>query len=88
MSDLLKAIRENPEFRAVMEEALRQRPIVPAFSICKTKDEQDMVVENIKYFTAMKQGWDALFQHLTGRSPNNVKEISNGRARAVTEPNA
>ena len=71
MTDLLKAIRENPEFRAAMEEALKHRPVIPAFSICKTKDEQDMVVENIKYYTAMRQGWDGLYLYLTGRSPSN-----------------
>lgn len=90
MNDLLKSIRENKEFQAVMEEALKMRPVIPAFSICRTKDEQDMVVENIKFYTAMRQGFDALHQYLTGRNPNvsNVKEISNGRARADSEPSA
>ena len=69
MNDLLKAVRENKEFQAVMEEALKFRPVIPAFSICRTKDEQDMVVENIKFYTAMKQGWEGLYQYLTGKKP-------------------
>lgn len=88
MTDLLKAMRENPEFKAVLEEALRIRPIVPAFNIMKTESEQYMVVENIKYYTAMKQGFDLLYQYLTGRSLNivNLKEISNGRSNADGKP--
>jgi hypothetical protein len=84
MNDLLRAVRENPEFKQVMEDSLKMRPVIPAFSICKTKDEQDMVVENLKYFTAMRQGFDNLHQYLTGKNPNvsNVKEIKDGRAKA------
>lgn len=68
MSDLLKAVRQNEEFKAVMKDATKRRPIVPVFSICQTKDEQDMVVESIKYYTAMQKGFDLLYQHLTGES--------------------
>lgn len=84
MNDLLKSYQGNAEFRQILEEALRIRPVIPAFSICKTKDEQDMVVENIKFYTAMRQGFDLLHQYLTGKSPNlsNVKEFSNGRTSA------
>ena len=82
MNELLKALRENPEFKAVMEDLTKHRPIVPAFSICRTKDEQDMVIENIKFYTALKQGWDSLFTLLTGRGPTNVQEIQHGRAKA------
>lgn len=84
MNELLKAQRDSPEFKAVMEDAWKQRPVIPAFSICRTKDEQDMVVENIKYYTAMRQGFDLLYQYLTGKNPNmlNVKELPHGRAKA------
>ena len=67
MSDLHRSLKENPEFKAVMVEMLRFRPIVPAFSICKTKDEQEMVVESIKYYTALRNGFDLLHQLLTGK---------------------
>lgn len=69
MSDLLDAIRRDKNFKAVMEEALRKRPIVPDFALCKSKDEQEMVIENLKFHTAMKQGWDLLFTYLTGNKP-------------------
>lgn len=69
MSDLLDAVRKDENFRAVMIEAKSRRPVVPEFRICKTKDEQDMVVESIKYSTAMRQGWDLLYTQLTGNKP-------------------
>jgi len=69
MSDLLEALRKNREFTAVLDEALKRRPVIPAFSICETKDQQEMVVEHIKYHTAMRNGFDLLWQHLSGRAP-------------------
>lgn len=81
MTDLLNALRKNPEFAAVLKDALKHRPIVPQFTICKTKDEQDMIVETIKYYTALRNGWDALYQYLTGENPNiaSLKEIQGGK---------
>lgn len=69
MSDLLNELRKNPEFQAVLDDALKHRPVIPAFVICGTKDEQDMVIEQIKYHTARRNGFDFLYQHLTGRKP-------------------
>jgi hypothetical protein len=69
-TDLLKQEREREEFKQIMKEAERLRPVIPAFSLCKTKDEQDMMIEAIKYHTSMRSGFDLLFQHLAGRSPN------------------
>lgn len=52
-----------------MEDVVKSRPVVPEFRITKTHEEQYMVVENIKNFTAMRQGFDLLFTKLTGRKP-------------------
>jgi hypothetical protein len=69
MSDLLNEVRKSPEFQAVMDEALKHRPVVPAFVICDTKDAQEMVIENIKFQTARQNGFDFLYQFLVGRKP-------------------
>lgn len=69
MSDLLDAVRKDENFKAVMKEAAKIRPLVPEFSICKTKDEQEMVVEAIKFNTALRRGYDLLFTYLTGNKP-------------------
>ena len=50
-----------------MEEMWKTRPIVPAFKIAKTKDEMELIVENIKYQSALRDGFDLLFARLTGR---------------------
>ena len=67
MSDLLKSLQKNEEFKAVMEEMLKHRPIVTAFSICRTKDEQEQNIEAIKYYTALRNGFDLLYHVLTGK---------------------
>lgn len=69
MSDILNEVRKSPEFRAAMEESLKHRPVIPAFVICDTKDEQEMVVEKIKFHTARQNGFDFLYQYLVGRKP-------------------
>lgn len=67
--DLLTELRARGEFAAVMTDLLEHRPAVPAFALAKTHEEQYMIVERIKYHTAMQQGFDLLYQHLTGRKP-------------------
>jgi hypothetical protein len=69
LNDLLAELRKNPEFSAVLEDALKHRPVIPAFVLYDTKDEQEMVVEKIKYHTALRNGFDSLYQYLTGRKP-------------------
>lgn len=69
MTDLLEAIRKDEKFRAVMKEALSKRPVVPDFSLARTKDEQEMIIENLKFATALKQGFDVLYVYLTGNKP-------------------
>ena len=66
-NQLLEAERGRKEFQAVMEEMWKTRPIVPAFKIAKTKDELELIVENIKYQSALRDGFDLLFARLTGR---------------------
>jgi hypothetical protein len=67
MSDpILEAFRGNPEFVALMKSMVVHRPVIPAFSLAKTESEQYMVVEAIKFNTARRQGFDALYLHLTG----------------------
>lgn len=66
MSDLLTHLRGQPEFVAVLKDMQKHRPVIPAFSLAKTADEQYMVIEAIKYNTALRQGFDILYQRLTG----------------------
>jgi len=69
MSDLLDGLRKNPEFNAVLKDALKHRPVIPAFVISDTQEQQYMVIERIKANTMMRQGFDLLYQYLTGRKP-------------------
>jgi hypothetical protein len=69
MNELLEAIRKNPEFTAVLRESLKHRPVIPAFVISETQEQQYMVIENIKNYTMMQRGFDQLYQYLTGRKP-------------------
>jgi ribosomal protein L39E len=66
VDDLIKTFRSNPEFVQMMKAMQKNRPVIPAFSLAQTADEQYMIVERIKYATAMRQGFDILYQHLTG----------------------
>lgn len=69
MSDFLEALKSDGNYIAALKEAAAIRPVVPEFSIARTADEQYMIVERIKNATAMRQGFDLLYQHLTGRKP-------------------
>lgn len=69
MSDLLNELRKNPEFQAVLDDAIKTRPVIPAFVLADNKDDQEMVIEKIKFHTAMRQGFDVLYQYLAGRKP-------------------
>lgn len=69
MSDLLKQLRESPEFMAVMEEMLKFRPVVPDYTPQATMDETDNVIERVKYHSAQRAGFDLLYRNLTGNLP-------------------
>lgn len=64
---LLIALRDVPEFRAVMNSMLLHRPIVPAYRPQATADAQQMHVEDIKFQSAKQEGFDLLFLALTGK---------------------
>jgi hypothetical protein len=66
MDKLLEAFRGNAEFVALMKSMVVHRPVIPAFSLAPTKDEQEQIIEALKFNTARRQGFDALFQRLTG----------------------
>ena len=69
MSDLLNDLRTKPEFLAALKDSLKHRPVIPAFVISDTQEQQYMVVEHIKQHTMMQQGFDLLYQYLAGRKP-------------------
>lgn len=69
MSDILNEIRKSQTFQAALEDALKHRPVIPAFVLADNKDDQEMVIEKIKFHTAMRQGFDVLYQYLAGRKP-------------------
>lgn len=60
MKDLIAKLRESPEFQMIMEELSKQRPIIPVWKPGVPEDDW-------KHHSSMQQGWDKLFQALTGR---------------------
>jgi hypothetical protein len=56
-----------PEFQAVIEEAKKHRPIVPEFKIQKTRDDQEQLLDQIKFQTGRKEGFDFLLRLLTNQ---------------------
>lgn len=69
MKELLRALQENPDFQTVMDFALSYRPVIPEYKPGETIDETANVMERIKFYSAQRQGFDALFQMLSGRKP-------------------
>jgi hypothetical protein len=69
MKELLTQLREQPEFRQIMDGIKEGRPIVPEYQPCKTMDETAFLVEKIKFESARRTGWDLLYQALTGQRP-------------------
>ncbi len=67
--EFLNALREDPKFQAVMAEVNRLRPIVPVYLPKGTKEETDVIVEQIKFTYGEQRGFDLLFNLLTGFSP-------------------
>ena len=65
--DLLKKLNAMPEFQAVMAESKQHRPIVPEFKILKTRDEQEHLLDQIKFQTGRRDGFDFLFRLLTNQ---------------------
>ena len=69
MNELLKQLRESQEFMAVMDEMLKNRPVVPDYSPQSTMDETANVLERVKYYSAQRAGFDILYRNLTGNLP-------------------
>lgn len=69
MNDLLKALRESREFSIIMDGMKKDRPVIPSYRPQKTMDETSNVIETIKYQSAKQEGFDLLFQMLTGLKP-------------------
>ena len=67
LSELLKALRGQLEFVAVMEDAVKQRPVVPAYHPCLTADEEYRLVATLRTQSARREGFDLLFFALTGK---------------------
>jgi hypothetical protein len=65
MKDLLRTLNQNPEFQAVMGELKKHRPIVPEFKLQKTRDAQEQLLDQIKFQSGRKEGFDFLFSLLT-----------------------
>lgn len=69
MSPLLKALRETQEFQSIMDALLQTRPVIPNYAPQKTRDQTENLLEQFKHQSAMRQGWDLLYQHLVGKQP-------------------
>lgn len=69
MNSLIKALRESPEFQAIMTEIVNTRPLIPDYTPQKTRDETENLIEQIKHRSSCRQGWDILFLALTGKKP-------------------
>lgn len=70
MNDYIKAIRSDTKFREVMQDlAKTKRPIIPKYRVCASVDDAESLIEDIKFKTGQQQGFDMLFQELTGSSP-------------------
>lgn len=69
MIELLKALRESQEFKIIMEGMKKERPVIPYYRPQKTMDETANSIEQIKYQSAKQEGFDLLFEKLTGLKP-------------------
>lgn len=69
MKELLKQLRESAEFQQIMQQMKHERPIVSDYYPGKTFDENQFAVEQMKFSSAQRQGFDKLYRLLTGESP-------------------
>lgn len=63
LKELLLKLNETPEFQVIMEELIKQRPIVPKWS----PDGGELLMERIKFEMARQDGFDLLKRLLTGK---------------------
>ena len=52
-----------------MEDMVKMRPVVPDYMPQKTRDETANLIEQIKHQSSRQQGFDYLYQALTGNKP-------------------
>ena len=62
---LLRELLEDPRFQIVMAEVVNQRPLVPAY-LPGPKTETEALIEQIKFLSGMRRGFDLLYGILTG----------------------
>lgn len=62
----LQELRINPLFVASMKEVKKHRPLVPAYKPCHSREEADSLMEQIKFESGRKEGFDLLYLLLTG----------------------
>ena len=69
VSQLLAAMRETREFQAIAEELNHERPAIPVYRPGNTIEDEERSIRQLKYMSALREGWDLLFSQLTGRKP-------------------
>lgn len=67
MKDLLAKLRESAEFKQIMDELQRNRPVIPDYRPQATREETEYLVEKIKYQSGLRDGFDLLSKLLTGK---------------------
>jgi hypothetical protein len=68
--DFLLKLRESVEFREVMADARKVRPVVPVWRPGLYEDNVKLW-EEIKFNTGAQAGFDALFSLLIGKDSSN-----------------
>lgn len=70
-SVLHKHYREDPNFRRLMLEIFEERrPTIPSWRPQETQDANAALMEEVKYASAMQQGFDLLYSILLGTHHN------------------
>ena len=69
MKELVLQLREDVNFKAIMEEMLKKRPVIPEYQPQDTMDKTQNVIEQIKFSTAQRSGFDLLYTNLMGKKP-------------------
>lgn len=62
----LAQLKGDGKFKLVMKNVKEARPVIPSYRPQETRDMEAQLVEQMKYETARQQGFDLLYQILTG----------------------
>lgn len=62
----LQELRLNPLFKEAMKEIKKFRPVVPAYKPAQSREEEDSLIERIKYASGEQSGFDLVYLVLTG----------------------